>query len=138
MKMMLNLLVVFLAAGACVALGSSQGVATAPAASSAKHGTPGALLPTFASKATRDPQSVALLKYWNSVRNDHLYVTGFDKLKTGVHNYAYQGVVAYVYDKQVTGTIPVYQYFFRDLVEHVYSTDNLPTEGFRTNEGVAW
>ncbi|KAF8247122.1 hypothetical protein K440DRAFT_661609 [Wilcoxina mikolae CBS 423.85] len=53
---------------------------------------------------------------------DHFYTTdpkGEDALKT---NYEYLGVLCYVFDRQVKGTVPVYRSYNENKDDHFYTT----------------
>lgn len=71
---------------------------------------------------TRTPaseQSLVALNHWfSSSTNDHFYATTSDT----PGGYTYQGITAYVYDGQASGTIPLHRWYNGSANHHFYTT----------------
>ena len=72
---------------------------------------------------------VPLYRYWNQEIKDHFYTTNFETLKNGVRGWTYDGIQAYVHNKQAQGTVPFYRYWNARTGDHFYTTDNSKLAG---------
>ena len=69
------------------------------------------------------PHTIELHSYWNKKLKDHYYTTS--KMQTRCKNkYDYCGVMCYVFKEQISGTIPVYEYYRIRCknADHFYTT----------------
>lgn len=69
--------------------------------------------------------SVPVFRYWNNnVTQDHFYTINFNELGNG-HNtgYIFEGIAFFAFSTQVTGSVPVYQYFCNNTGDHLYTAN---------------
>ncbi len=79
------------------------------------------------------PFLTAIYRSWSPARGDHLYTTSATEKPAG---YRAEGIAGYVYNRQVTGTVPIYRSSQPQLGAHYYSTTNDATNYGYTNEGI--
>lgn len=72
--------------------------------------------------------------YWNNSKRDHYYEKGSPR---SIPGYVYEGIKFKAFATQQPGTVPVYQYYHPNIVNHFYTTVNQNYSGY-IYEGIAF
>ena len=69
-------------------------------------------------------EEVQMIRYWSRRYRDHFYTTNFRELGYMSKSYRFEGVQCKLAKNQVSGSVPLYQYFKPGkLQNHMYTTD---------------
>jgi len=73
---------------------------------------------------TREPTASAIpfYRYYRSDMVNHFYTTNYNDLRGGDSTYRYEGVECKIYSSQVSGTVPLYRYYYPHA-DHFYTTN---------------
>ena len=83
--------------------------------------------PGFRVLANQEEGAVALYRYWNPEVIDHFYTTNLTEInvtdvgKVGNYGYKLEGVLGYCFSIPTVGTMPLHQYYNRELNDHFYT-----------------
>ena len=72
-----------------------------------------------------------LYHYFNERLSDSYYTTDFELLRTGVREWSYKGIEAFVYANEAAGTVPLYEFWSIKSGDHMLSTDKNSPKGYQ-------
>eukprot|EP00163_Fabomonas_tropica_P019004 TRINITY_DN3343_c0_g1_i1.p1 TRINITY_DN3343_c0_g1~~TRINITY_DN3343_c0_g1_i1.p1 ORF type:complete len:796 (+),score=260.60 TRINITY_DN3343_c0_g1_i1:335-2722(+) len=74
---------------------------------------------------------VPLYHYFNTRLSDNFYTTNFNTLRTGIREWTYKGIAAFVYKRPSKGTVPLYKFWNIRMGDHRFSTERQTPAGYQ-------